>query len=249
MQNGFVAGIDTVQLAGKSVVIFGGTSGIGLAAAIQARAAGAEVIVIGRNPARAEAAAVDNGLAGWRTADMADSASIAEALRDIPRVDHLVMLGGSFVKGKVLEADLDHLHRAFDERVWGVIHTIRILGRRLSREGSITLVSGVLVDRPDGNGTALLASAAAAVEALGRGLAVELAPVRVNTLSPGPVETPILDEAFGKGRDEAVATMARNLPQQRIGTAAEAGAAVLFLMSNGWMNGAVLNLDGGARFI
>lgn len=249
MADNYVDGIDTARLAGKHVLIFGGTSGIGEAAAVQAKAAGARVTVIGRNADRARAVAEKNALAGWRVADLADPLAIIEALRDMPAVDHLVMLGGGFVRGKVCEADIGYLHRAFDERVWGVVHTLRALGDRLSREGSITLVSGVLVDRPNASGTALLASAAAAVEALGRGLALELAPVRVNTLSPGPIDTRILDEAFGKGRDEAVSSMAENLPHRRIGTPAEAAAAVLFLMTNGWMNGAVLNLDGGARFL
>lgn len=236
-------------LLNQTVVIFGGTSGIGLSAAIQAKAAGAQVIVIGFERDKAQQAATANGFAGWRVADVTHSETIAAALADIPHVDHLVLLAGSFVIGKVLEAELDHLHRAFDERIWAALHVIRVLGDRLVQGGSITFISGALADRPSANGTAVLAAASAAMEALARGLALELAPTRVNTLSPGTTDTPLLGRALGDQRDAYVASLTEKLPLHRLGTAAEAGAAVVFLMSNGAMNGATLNIDGGSRLV
>jgi len=236
-------------LTKKTVVIFGGTSGIGLAAAVQAKAAGAKVIVIGSNAARAEQAASEHGLDGWRAADVTDNQAMETALAGIPQVDHLVLLAGTFVAGTVLAADLAYLHRAFDERIWASINAIRALGDRLAKDGSITFISGSLADRPNAYGTAVLAAASAAMEALARGLALELAPVRVNTLSPGPINTPILGKALGEGRDAFVASLEQVLPLRRLGTAAEAGAAAVFLMSNTFMNGAVLNIDGGARLV
>ncbi|MBP0495173.1 SDR family oxidoreductase [Pararoseomonas indoligenes] len=236
-------------LAGRVVVIFGGTSGIGLSAAIQAKAAGAQVTVIGFEPDRAEAAAAEHGFAGWRAADVTRPETIETALASIPQVDHLVLLAGSFVVGKVLEADVSRLHRAFDERVWAAVHTLRALGDRLAGDASITFVSGALADRPNAYGTAVLAAASAAMEALARGLALELAPRRVNTLSPGPIDTPLLGKALGEGRDAYVAGLKANLPLHRLGTPEEAGAAVVFLMSNGWINGATLHLDGGSRLV
>lgn len=233
----------------KTVVIFGGTSGIGLSAASQAKAAGAKVIVIGFDRARAEQAATENGLDDWRVADVTRSETIYEALADIPHVDHLVLLAGTFVAGKLLEADVGYLRRAFDERVWASVHAIRALGDRLAQDGSITFISGSLADRPNAYGTAILAAASAAMEALARGLALELAPRRVNTLSPGAIETPLLTKALGEGRDAAVAAMKQALPLHRLGTATEAGAATVFLMANGWMNGATLHVDGGARLV
>jgi NAD(P)-dependent dehydrogenase (short-subunit alcohol dehydrogenase family) len=237
------------DVSGKTVVIFGGTSGIGLAAAIQAKAAGAQVIVIGSDQERARQAALSHDLQGWRAADVTDSEAIYQALADIPQVDHLVLLAGTFVAGRILEADVSYLRRAFEERLWASIHAIRALGDRLSREGSVTFISGSLADRPNAYGTAILASASAAMEALARGLALELAPVRVNTLSPGPIDTPILGKTLGSGRDAFVENLKQSLPLHRLGTAEEAGAAVVFLMSNRWMNGSTLNLDGGARLV
>lgn len=236
-------------LNGRTVVIFGGTSGIGLAAAVQARDAGANVIVIGSNAARAEQAATENGLAGWRCADVTHPEAVEAALADIPVVDHLVLLAGTFVAGTVLGAEIAHLRRAFEERIWAGLHAIRALGERLSKDGSIIFISGSLADRPNAYGTAVLAAASAAMEALARGLALELAPIRVNTLSPGPINTPILSKALGEGRDAYVASLEQTLPLHRLGTAAEAGSAAVFLMANSFMNGAVLNIDGGARLV
>jgi NAD(P)-dependent dehydrogenase (short-subunit alcohol dehydrogenase family) len=237
------------RLAGRRVLIVGGTSGIGLSAAIQAKAAGAEVTVLGVDSGRAEQVARDHGLAGWRVADVTQPETIKAALADIAHVDHLVLLAGSFVVGKVLEADPALMRRAFDERIWAAIHTLRTLGDRLAPEASITLISGALGDRPNGFGTAVLAAASTAMESLARGLALELAPRRVNTLSPGLIDTPLLGKALGSGRDAYVAQLTETLPLHRFGTAEEAGAAVVFLMANGWMNGATLNLDGGSRLV
>ncbi|WP_175671765.1 SDR family oxidoreductase [Burkholderia ambifaria] len=237
------------SLDNKSVLIIGGTSGIGLSAAKQANAAGANVTVIGFNAEGAERVAIENGFAGWRAADVTKPETLTAALADIAHVDHLVLLAGTFVAGKVLEADVDYLRRAFDERVWAAVHTLRTLGDRLAADGSITFISGVLADRPNAYGTAILASASAAMEALARGLVLELAPRRVNTVSPGTTDTPLLARTLGDGRDAYVNALKEKLPLHRLGTADEVGAAVVFLMSNGFMNGETIHIDGGARLV
>lgn len=242
------ANLQAQALTDRVVVVFGGTSGIGLSSAIQAKAAGARVIVIGNDRARAQEAAGKHGFE-WRTADVTQPDAIALALQELPRVDHLVLLAGSFVAARVLEGDVDYMRRAFDERMWAAVHAIRALDGRLAPDGSITFISGALADRPNAQGTAVLAAASAAMEAFARGLALELAPVRVNTLSPGHIETPLLHKVLGEAKDSILPAMRASTPLKRLGTPDEAGAATVFLMANGWMNGATLNIDGGVRLI
>ena len=236
-------------LEGRSIVVFGGTSGIGLAAARQATSAGADVTVVGYDAAGAERVAAENAFAGWRSADITKPETIDAALNDIAHVDHLVLLAGTFVVGKISEADVATLRRAFDERIWAAVHAIRALGDRLARDGSVTFVSGALADRPNANGTAVLAAACAAMEALARGLTLEEAPRRFNVLSPGTTDTPLLGRTLGANRDAYVASVAAKMPVGRLGTADELGAAVVFLMANGFMNGETLHVDGGSRLV
>lgn len=235
------------SLTGRSVLIFGGTSGIGLATAVAAKAFGAAVTVAGRNHDRAAHIAHAHGFAGSFAAEISDPETIRQGLSAIEQVDHLVLLAGTLTIGKVLEADISLLRRAYDERIWSVVHILRALGDRLAADASITLVSGALTHRPDGNGTAIAASACAALEVLARGLALELAPRRVNTLSPGPIDTPLIGKALGDHRDAYMRRVAESHPLRRWGSANEAATAVLFLMTNRYMNGAVLHVDGGSR--
>ena len=235
------------SLAGKTVLIFGGTSGMGLATAVAAKAVGAAVTVAGRDHQRAAHVANAHGFAGSFAAEIGDPEAICQGLSAVERVDHLVMMAGSLTIGKVMEADVAFLRRAYDERIWSVVHVLRTLGERLAADASITLVSGALTHRPDGNGTAIVASACAALEVLARGLALELAPRRVNTLSPGPIDTPLIGKATGDQRDAYMQMVAESHPLRRWGSANEAASAVLFLMANRYMNGAVLHIDGGSR--
>jgi NAD(P)-dependent dehydrogenase (short-subunit alcohol dehydrogenase family) len=115
-------------------------------------------------------------------------------------------------------------------------------------DGSITLTSGGLSSRPR-LGTAMLTTALAGVEALTPALALELAPVRVNVVTPGLIDTPLLHTAYGAERDTMVTTRAGLLPGKRIGTADEVAAVMLMLMTNAYITGAVLHIDGGGRYV
>ncbi len=232
-------------MQGKTVVIFGGTSGIGLAAARQAQAQGAKVIVVGSDAERARQAAEDHQLSGWRAADVTRPEALSTALADLERVDHLVLLAGTFVAGKVQDAQVDYLRQAFEERIWAAVNVLRILGDRLAPDASVTFISGQLADRPTAQGTAILAAASAAMEALARGLAVEQAPRRFNTLSPGPIETPMLTRLAGPHLE----VMRQSTLLKRLGRPEDAAAAVLFLMNNEFMNGETLHVDGGGRLV
>ena len=236
------------SFTGSHVMIFGGSSGIGLSAARQAKEAGARVTIIGSDAARTASVAMQQGFE-WRNADITDKEAIEAALADVERVDHLVLLAGSFVAGKIMEAEPVYLRRAFDERIWASVDILRTLGNRLSDNASVTFISGILADRPNAMGTAVLAAASSAMEGLARGLALELAPRRFNTLSPGTTNTALLGRTLGDARDGYVSSLSAKLPLKEIVSADAAGAAVLFLMQNPFMNGEVLHIDGGQRLV
>jgi len=234
-------------LNGKKVMIVGGSSGIGLATARQAKLEGAIVTIVGYNSDQTKRIADENEFE-WRVADVTKQETIYEALSDVQRVDHLVLLAGTFVAGAILDTDINYLHKAFDERVWGSLHIIRALGTRLSSDASITFTSGVLADRP-GAGMAILAAASSAVESLVRGLSLELAPRRVNTVSPGTTDSPLLAKTLGAGKDAFLNSVKDKLPLKRVATPEQVASAILFLMTNEIMTGETLHVDGGQRLI
>lgn len=246
-------------LDGRQVLVVGGSSGIGLAAAEAARDAGAVVTIAGRSAERLAGAAASLG-AGVRTAvtDLADPRASAALLDAVPAPDHLVVTAGTLAGGPLAALDAGVLEAAWRERVVGPLALVRaVVARRTAQEPtgapltSITLTSGLLATRPAA-GAALLTALCAAVEGLTAALALELAPTRVNAIAPGYTDTPLLDaaaRAFGaQSRAALVAGATARLPVPRAGTASELGAAVLFAMTNGYLTGATLRVDGGARW-
>lgn len=237
------------ELSGKDVLIIGGTSGIGLETAIKANAAGASVTILGSNKERSAKIAAVYNFSGYSSADVADAEDIFSALTKISHVDHLVILAGSFISGQILDGDLNVLRQIFEERFWGSINILRALGDRLDEHASVTFVSGELASRPNAFGTSVLCAAVNAMEGLTKSLVLELAPKRFNILSPGPIDTPLLDKIFANERDAYIDERSKILPLHRFGKPGEVADAALFLMRNSFMNGAVINIDGGSRLI
>ena len=233
-------------LKGQHVVIFGGSSGIGLAAAEQAKRQGATVTLVGRSRDKLDRAAAALDGADTAVADISDRTAVAQVFAGIKRVDHLVITSGSFIAGKLAESDPDTLLRALDERIAGPLYAIKAALPLFGRRSSITLIGGQLADRPTGNGVAVLAAAVRAVEALAGALALELKPIRVNVVAPGYTDTPLFD-VFGEQGRRLLHDAAESLPVGRVGRADEVAAAILFLINNAYVNGEVLHVDGGGR--
>ncbi|HAV1777341.1 TPA: SDR family oxidoreductase [Enterobacter hormaechei subsp. steigerwaltii] len=240
----FLNGI--IELNNKNILIWGGTSGIGLATALQAKKLGGNVTVVGSSAERSRAIGDKYGL-NWLAADITDENAVISAMASVGKIDHLVLLSGTFSTGRILETDVSHFRKIFNERLWGAISVLNALGNKLAQDASVTLVSGALADIPTPHGTAIIAAVCATMETFGRNLALELAPRRVNTIAPGPINTPLLDKSLGEGRDAYVESLKSQVPVGRIGNAEEVGSAIVFLMTNGYMNGATLNIDGGMR--
>ena len=246
-----------MRLEGKHLIVVGGSSGIGLETARLALAAGASVTIAGRSENRLRRATENLhasrgvGQAGGRVkpvvADVTDESSVRALFEDEPRVDHLFLPAGELRPGggDVLTADLIGLRSILESRLLGVAHVVRHARPRIVG-GSITLMSGLYAIRP-ARGGAFAAAAVAAVEGMTRALALDLAPTRVNAVAPGLIDTPLWD-AFGPQR-EAILARGATLPVGRIGRPEEVAEAVLFLMNNGFVTGAVLPIDGGGSLV
>lgn len=236
-------------MSDHTALVVGGTSGIGLATARRLRARGAAVHVAGRGAERLAALAdTDPEIVGHR-ADGGYRDAITAVVEKIGTIDWLVVaLSGSEGVGPFADLDLDMLRRAFDAKFWGHLTTVQAALPHLAPTGSITLLSAITA-RTGMPGTAGVAAINGAVEALVRPLAAELAPIRVNGVSPGIVDTPWWSGLPDDARSDYFATAAGVLPTRRIATADDVAEAVVLAAVNPNMTGTVIESDGGARLV
>ncbi|MFJ9533968.1 SDR family oxidoreductase [Herbaspirillum sp. NPDC101396] len=222
----------------QQVVVIGGTSGIGRAVAQEAAARGAVVTVIGRS-----AKAGDNIRAA--VADVTDSTALTQAFAAIGKIDHLILTAGARVGSpKLTELTRDELELAFNVKLFGSLFAIQAALPYLSPNASVTLTSGLL-SRKFGPGSLLKSGLNAAVDATAKSLARELAPRRVNVVSPGVVDTELWGEAGAESRVAAMARIGKGLPVGRVGTPQDMAQAYMFAMENGFVSGAVIDVEGG----
>jgi NAD(P)-dependent dehydrogenase (short-subunit alcohol dehydrogenase family) len=237
-----------LSLRGSSVVVIGGSSGIGLATARRAADAGAHVTIVGRDEQRLAAASAQlEGDVRAFVADVADEAAVAKLFASVDEVDHVVNLAGTHVAGTIADLDTSMMRGPVDNRFWGPIHVCKHAPPRMSG-GSITLCTGAGVGRPRA-GAAIVAAAAGGSEVLAKAMALELAPVRVNVVRPGIVDTPLLDRMAGDRRAEVVSSRSKRIPVGRIAQPDEIAHAIEFLMTNDYVTGTVLTVDGGHSLI
>jgi NAD(P)-dependent dehydrogenase (short-subunit alcohol dehydrogenase family) len=233
----------------NTALVVGGTSGIGLATARRLHSLGAAVHAVGRGKQRLdEVAETDPALTGHQ-ADGGNRAEIEAVVEAIGRVDWLIVtLSGSEGPGAIADLDLGMLRRAFDAKFWAHLTTIQAALPRLAPTGSITLL-GAITARTGMPGTAGISAINGAVEALVKPLAVELAPIRVNAVSPGVVDTPWWSGLPEEARREYFAQTARVLPNRRIATADDVAEAAVLAATNPNITGTVIETDGGARLV
>jgi NAD(P)-dependent dehydrogenase (short-subunit alcohol dehydrogenase family) len=239
-----------MRLDGQRVVVIGGSSGIGLGIARAAAGAGARVVVAGRSAEKLEAARRELGdAAEGRMVDATDRAAMRELFAALDQVDHLVVTAAAGLPfGPFTSLDPEAFRRGFDGKFWAFVHAVREVLPVLRRDGSVVLVTGAAA-RAAMPGTAGVAAVNGALQAMVPTLARELAPVRVNALSPGLVATPVYDGMTAQAREAMYRQGAERLPVRRIGAPADLGLAALFLMTSGYTTGIVLDVDGGARLI
>jgi NAD(P)-dependent dehydrogenase (short-subunit alcohol dehydrogenase family) len=232
----------------STALVIGGTSGVGLAVARQLADRGHTVHIAGRNAERLDRAtsAIDGDVHG-HVLDAADAEAVASLAARVAPIRHLVItLSGTGGAGPLDELPLDGLRQAFEEKYWPTVTALQASLAHLGEDASITLV-GAVTARAALPGTAGIGSLNAAVEGLVQPLAAELAPIRVNAVSPGYVDTPWWDGLASEDRSAFFKQAADALPTKRIATAPDVAEAIVLLATNPNITGTVIETDGGAR--
>ncbi|MGD9601042.1 MAG: SDR family oxidoreductase [Gammaproteobacteria bacterium] len=237
------------RLNGKMIVILGGSSGIGLATALAARAAGAEVAITGRNAARlARARELLGGETRTAQFDAAHETPAREFFESLPHIDHIFSTAGTLVHDPKLAPARAQLRPAMGVRFWSALYACKYGAPRIRPGGSLVFMSGTAARRPLA-GAAVASASCGAVESFMRAMVLDLAPLRVNVVQPGYVDTPLFDALLGEQRDAVLQAAGEKLPVGRVGRPEEIADAVLFLMRNGYVNGTILTVDGGGTLV
>lgn len=238
-----------MSLQGQHVVVIGGSTGIGFETARLALQQGAKVTIAGRSEEKLSKAK-SHLIEEVRTVvgNVADEASVNRIFEVLDQVNHVFIPAGGLVTGKILETDPNQFRQGLDERIFGTLYVVRAAVPKMPKNGSITLISGIRASRPV-PGTTMTTVGVAAVESLTPSLALELAPIRVNAVAPGWIDTPLVSGVLGENYDAVINSASAKLPVQRIGQPQEVAEAVIMLMNNGFINGEVIHIDGGERYI
>ncbi|MGC0362028.1 NAD(P)-dependent dehydrogenase (short-subunit alcohol dehydrogenase family) [Rhodococcus sp. 27YEA15] len=233
------------SLTGKTVVLIGGGTGIGLQVAHLAVDAGAQVVLGGRTAVKLEAAVAELGeSARWFTVDTSDDASVAAFFDNVPSVDAIFTTAADYQVGSFREQTVDEAASPFTSKFWGQYRVVRAALDKLTPTASVVLMSGAASVRPPAAAAAYVA-ANAAIEGLGRGLAVELSPVRVNSVAPGTIDGHLWGQRPAQVREAAFSWSAERAVVGRVGTEAEIAHAVFYLFTNTYTTGSTLYTDGG----
>ncbi|MYB12772.1 MAG: SDR family oxidoreductase [Rhodospirillaceae bacterium] len=240
-------------MKGQRIVVIGGTAGMGLAIAEAAVAAGAAVVVASRTQARVDAAVNALGIDEGVTIDIGDEAAVGALFERLGPVDHVVVTANAAatVPGAIRPAsdiDLAAADQFMRTKFWGPYHVARHAPKTLREGGSLLFFSGAAAGRSLPGHTAIAATNGA-VEAFAKQLAKEIAPIRVNVISPGLVDTSAYDAIPEARRNEMYAAAGASLPVGRIGTVQDIADAALFALGNRFLTGAVLDVDGGRQVL
>jgi len=239
-----------MSLEGKRIVILGGSSGLGLAAARAAAGNGASIVIVSSRKARVDAALgmLPAGTEG-HAINLSDEQKVKAFFAQVDRFDHLLFTAGEALQlGPLSESDIAAARQFFDLRFWGAYTAAKYGSGSIRPGGSIVFTSGTAGARPR-SGWSLGASVCAAMEGLTRALAVELAPIRVNIVAPGMVKTPLWANVPEDRREEMYRQAGERLPVGHVGEAEEVAQAYIYLMRQTYITGQVLSVDGGGTLV
>jgi NAD(P)-dependent dehydrogenase (short-subunit alcohol dehydrogenase family) len=237
------------QLSGQTVVVIGGSAGIGLETARQARAEGAGVILTGRNRERLERSAAEIGALSIAAFDAADPAALDRFFQGLPKqIDHVMVTAGGPYYAPLADLDRERARRDWDEHMWLPIAVAQHAVGRV-RPGGTLLFMGGTGGRKRGPGMSLIAAGTAALPALIANLAVEVAPIRVNLIAAGFVDTPLSASLLGNDLDKRRDQLRTTLPIRRVVGPADIAALAVHIMSNTALTGATYDIDGGQQLV
>src|SRR6202047_3095641 len=234
----------------KRAIVLGGSSGIGLAVAEQAAPQGASLIIASSSAERAQKAVESiGGEAQGQAVDVSDERAVATFFSKLGAFDHLVFTAGDSLQlHDLATTDLQQARRAFELRYWAALAAVKYGSPQIRKEGSIVLTTGIAGQRPH-KGWVVAASVCGTIEALTRALALELAPIRVNAVSPGVVRTNLWQSMTATERDHLYESVGNSLPVGRVGEPHDIAQAYLFLMQEGFGTGQTLVVDGGTVLV
>ena len=209
--------------------------------------AGARVTIASRSRERLDnaAATIGHGTAA-RTIDTSSDASVAAFFADDKAWDHVVASAGAGGRGQIATMPMADAQAVMNTKFWGYFRIARAV--KIVPSGSLTFISGRLSQKPS-PAASLISAVNSAIEGLARGLAVDFAPTRVNTISPGVIETALWDQLPAAARQQMYEHTAATLPVRRVGQPEDVGHATLFLMTNPFITGAIIQLDGGSLLV
>jgi NAD(P)-dependent dehydrogenase (short-subunit alcohol dehydrogenase family) len=232
------------SLKDQTVLVIGRGSGLARAIALAAQDAGAQVVAAGRGQEALAAAYAGEPGVSVETVDVTDEASIAALGERLGTVDHVVSTASARVRGLIADLDRDAIRLSFDTKVIGPLMLAKHLAPRMNPGGSFVIFSGVAAAKI-AVGTLGVAITNAAADTLARSLALELAPIRVNAISPGVIDTGAWDALGEEGKARYFADISARNPARRIGTPEDIAQAVVFAMTNTFLTGQTLHIDGG----
>jgi len=235
------------RLLGQTVVVIGGTSGIGLETAKRARGAGADVVLTARDAERVARTAEDLGATGTAF-DATDFDQLGRFFDELPApIDHVLVSGGGPYYAPLAEIDFDEARRDIQRHIWVPLRVAQIAVDKVRPAGSLVLIGGTGGRNPRAG--AVISTFTAALPALTRALALEIAPVRVNLIAPGFVDTPLSASLLGDDLDARREQLRSTLPIGRVVGPGDVAALAVHLMENTAVTGATFDIDGGQQLV
>jgi NAD(P)-dependent dehydrogenase (short-subunit alcohol dehydrogenase family) len=236
------------ELLGQTVVVIGGSAGIGLETARRARAEGATLILTGRNPEPLQHAASEVDALTSTAFDATDSGLLTQFFRDLPTVDHIMVTAGRPYYGRLIDLDLPHARRALEEHFSLFIEVARNAADKIKAGGTLIFMGGTGGRRPS-LGFGIASTLTATLPALTANLALELAPVRVNLIAAGFVNTGLSASLLGDELENRRSQLRAKLPIRRVVQPSDVASLAVHIMTNTALTGATYDVDGGQQFV